>query len=296
MVMNLSPNVSVVIAHHGLDEHLRECLRAHLRELQEGDECVAVIAGASSQKLDEEFATITLVHQPSGQLTPELWSTGLRLAHADVVRVTIGSFLPGPGWRAAMISAHGYGAAGVSGPIRSAPGLGGKDLAIFFQRYRQYDTDRPDSYRVDDIPADHASYSSASLHKSHSLWEHGFWEREVNAFLVKAGEHLAMDPGFTAHYLGGESVLRFMGQRFRHGLQFGNRRLEQESHLYQAAFVGSLFLPGTVFGLKIVREVWAGGGHLKLLRAMPWLPLFVGAWAIGEWLGACRALFTRRDR
>lgn len=296
MVMTPPKSVSVVIAHHGMDEHLHECLRAHLTELEEDDECIAVVAGAPLGDLGREFAAVTLVHQPAERLTPELWSTGLRQVHADAVRVTIGSFLPEPGWRAAMISAHGQGAAGVSGPIRPATGLRGRDLAIFFQRYRQYDAIPPGGSRVHDIPADHASYSSVSLTNSRQLWEDGFWERAVNAFLVQAGEHLAMDPGFTAHYLGGESVPRFVGQRFRHGLRFGSRRMEQKSRLYQAAFVGSLFLPGTVFGLKIVRDVWAAGDHLKLLRALPWLPLFVGAWAMGEWLGACRALVTRRDR
>lgn len=294
MVMSSSPNVSVVIAHHGMDEHLRECLRAHLAELEEDDECVAVIAGAPLGDLGKEFAAVTLVHQPAERLTPELWSAGLRLVHAEFVRVTIGSFLPEPGWRAAMISAHGHGAAGVSGPIRPATGLRGRDLAIFYQRYRQYDSTPPSASRVHDIPADHASYSSASLATSRPLWEHGFWEREVNAFLVQSGAHLARDPGFTARYLGGESVGSFMCQRFRHGLRYGNRRMAHRSHLYRAAFVATLFLPGTVFGLRIVREVWAGGDHRKLLRALPWLPLFVGAWALGEWLGALGALFTRR--
>ncbi|MDP6385800.1 MAG: hypothetical protein QGI93_06350 [Planctomycetota bacterium] len=293
--MSPSRSVSVVIAHHGLGGHLLECLRAHLAELEEDDECVAVIAGAPSDDLGEEFAAVTLVHQPADCLTPELWSAGLRLVHAEFVRVTIGSFLPEQGWRAAMISAHGKGAAGVSGPIRPATGLRGQDLAIFFQRYRQYGSAPPGDSRVHDIPADHASYSSACLKTSRPLWEQGFWELEVNAFLVQSGAHLARDPGFIAHYLGGESAGSFMRQRFRHGLRHGSERMVHRSFLYRAAFVATLFLPGTVFGLKIVRDVWAGGDYLKLLRALPWLPLFVGAWAIGEWQGACRALLTRRD-
>ena len=55
MVMSPSQSVSVVIAHHGLGGHLLECLRAHLAELEEDDECVAVIAGAPSGDLGEEF-------------------------------------------------------------------------------------------------------------------------------------------------------------------------------------------------------------------------------------------------
>jgi hypothetical protein len=294
MVMSSSQNVSVVIAHHGMDEHLHECLRAHLAELEEDDECVAVIAGAPLGDLGKEFAAVTLVHQPAERLTPELWSAGIGLVHAEFVRVTIGSFLPEPGWRAALISAHGRGAAGVSGPIHPASGLRGRDLAIFYQRYRQYDSTPPETSRVHDIPADHASYSSASLRTSRPLWEPGFWEREVNAFLVQSGAHLAMDPEFAARYLGGESVWSFMCQRFRHGLRFGNRRMVPRSHFYRAAFVATLFLPGAVFGLKIVREVWSDGDRLGLLRSLPWLPLFVGAWALGEWLGAFGALFIRR--
>jgi hypothetical protein len=202
--------------------------------------------------------------------------------------VTIGSFVPEPGWRAALLRAHARGATAVGGALLPGAGLRARDWAIFFQRYRAY---RPPfaAREVADVPGDHASYLREALDETASLWERGFWERDVNRELHRRGRKLVLDPDFRARYEGGESARRFLAHRFRHGIQFGRERLRGvrtgRRLLLSLAFV----LPGAVFLVRIGRESLGRPGSLgPFLRALPWLLVFVGAWSLGEWLGALR--------
>ena len=265
-----APEVSVVIAHPRADALLERSIAAHQAELAPGDELRVVLAEGANARA----------------LTPELWRQGLAAARGAHVRVTLGSFVPEPGWRAALLRAHALGAAAVGGAILPGARLRARDWAIFFQRYRAF---RPpfDAREVSDVPGDHASYRREALLETAELWRHGFWERDVNRELHRRGRRLVLDPSFGARYEGGESARRFLAHRFRHGIQFGRERLRGAGAGRRILFALAFLVPGAVFLARIARQSLARPGSLApVLRAFPWLVVFVSAWSAGEWLGA----------
>lgn len=286
--------LGVVIAQHGVTRELRDCLRAHAAELEQGDELIAVVAAEADEcaRLADEFERAVVIAAPLDALTPRLWSLGLRRVHGRLVRVTIGSFTPLPGWRDALRAAceHGSGSTGaadvVGGPMQPAPGLRWRDLAIFFQRYRNY-RGPFERHEVADVPADHCAYGREALEATADLWAEEFWERDVNAVLAGSGRRLVLDPRFQATYRGGESAGRFVAHRFRHGIQFGRTRVAGRSPAWRALYVLAFLLPGLVFFAKIARESLAVRGSAgRFVAASGWLALFVAAWSLGEWTGA----------
>jgi len=287
--MNESDNtveLSVVIAHHTVDDALLMSLEAHLAELAPSDEVVVVVAdGNELGELRERFGRAELVSGAPSELTPQLWKRGIDRSRGSIVRVTIGSFVPKSGWRTALMAAHET-ADVVGGPMDMGRELRCSDLAIFFQRYRSFRS--PLTARdVADVPADHSGYRASVLEETKEFWCDGFWERDVNAELARRGRRLALDPKFGATYVGGESAPKFIAHRFRHGIQFGRQRLASRGALVRIAYVAAFLIPGAVFSLKIVRESLAvPKTGPKLFAASGWLSLFVLAWSLGEWVGA----------
>ncbi len=267
-----TPVVSVVIAHPRADAVLERTIAAHRAELGALDELLVVLGEGENE----------------GALTPELWRQGLAGARGVFVRLTIGSFVPEPGWRAALLSAHAGGADAVGGAMLPGDRLRARDWAIFFQRYRNY---RPpfELRSVSDVPGDHASYRRSVLEETADLWRAAFWERDVNRELHRRGRSLVMEPRFRARYEGRESARLHIAHRFRHGIQFGRERLRGAGADRRLLFALAFLLPGAVFLLRIARESLSRPGSLApFLRALPWLLAFVGAWSFGEWIGALR--------
>lgn len=286
--------LSVVIAQHGVTHGLRDCLRVHASELEQDDELIAVVAADADAcaRLGAEFERAVVIAAPLDALTPKLWSTGIRRARGRLVRITIGSFLPMRGWRDALCSAFegGSGSTGaadvVGGPMEPAQGLRWRELAIYFQRYRNF-RGPFERHEVLDVPADHSAYRREALEATADLWADEFWERDVNAVLARGRRRLVLDPRFRATYSGGESAGRFVAHRYRHGIQFGRARVTGRARGWRALYVLAFLLPGLVFFTRIARESLSGRGSARqFVAASGWLALFVVAWSLGEWTGA----------
>lgn len=296
--------LSVVIAQHGVTQELRDCLRVHASELEQGDELVAVVAADADEcaRLAVEFERAVIIAAPLDALTPQLWSIGIRRARGEFVRITIGSFIPLRGWRDALCSAFegGSGSTGaadvVGGPMEPAQGLRWRELAIYFQRYRNFHGPF-ERHEVQDVPADHSAYRREALEATADLWADEFWERDVNAVLARGGRRLVLDPHFPATYCGGESAGRFVVQRYRHGIQFGRARITGRAHGWRALYVLAFLLPGLVFFARIAREsLSVRGSARRFVAAAGWLALFVVAWSLGEWTGALLGPLPTRPR
>ena len=283
-----SPSITVVVAAHGLDDAVERCVAAHVREFEPGDELfvIATPGGSGRADVSAQGRPVRLIHAPAGTLTPVLWSMGIREARGELVRVTIAPFVPASGWRAAVTAAHDTGADAVGGPIEPAPTLRLRDSAMLFQRYRAYLAPLVRE-TVHDLPADHASYRKAAIDALGELWADGFWEPPIHAALVRQGRTLLIHPAFVAEYVGGESAVRFVVQRFLHGMHFGRTRLSGAGVMMRLLRIALFILPGGIFLLKIVRDVLNRPGHgARLVLATPWLLLFLLSWSLGEWVGA----------
>ncbi len=279
--------LSVVIASHGMEGPLVDCLRAYESEAETDDEVIVVVATDEdrARRLGADHPAVTVIRTKPGVLTPYQWTLGLQNAHGTINRLAIASCVPDAGWRHLLLEAH-PGAVAVGGAIEPGSGLRLRDWAVFLLRYRSYV--RPFARRqVHDVPGDHASYTRSALEETHGLWAGGFWEWEINQELHGRGRSLVMDPRLVVHYKGGESALRFCVQRYLHGVRFGRVRFADKSGAVRALHVLAFLLPGLVFLVKIARDVFARKRYrTRFALCLPWLGLFLLCWSFGEWVGA----------
>lgn len=296
------PPLAVVVACHiergavedALTGSLGTSLAAHVAELEPTDELVVVAAtdepAATRATLEARWPRAHLLTAPRATLTPSLWRIGLVATQAAVVRVTIDAFVPEAGWRRALLEAVADGAVAVGGPMAADPGLRPSELALYLQRYRAWGPPLAER-ATDDVPGDHAGYTREALAETAELWREGFWERDVNRVLHRAGRLLRVAPGFAARYVGGEPAGRFFVHRWRHGIQFGRARAAEQSAGRRLLHAVLFVVPGMVFGARVVRESLAAGHPTaRVARALPWLAAFVLAWSAGEWVGALAGL------
>ena len=139
---------------------------------------------------------------------------------------------------------------------------------------------------VPDVPGDNATYRRAALEEVRALWTEEFWEYEVNAELVRRGRSMVMDPAMGVRYEGGEPAWDFFRQRFRHGVRFGRMRVVGAPAPYRLALAATFLLPGLVLLAKVAASVLRHGRYWgRFLASLPWLCLYLTAWAGGEWWG-----------
>jgi hypothetical protein len=279
--------VSVVIAAHGADGALTECLRAYESEAVSGDEVIVVVGTDENRagELAARYPDVTVIRTEPRALTPNQWVLGLEQATGRVNRLAIAPCVPEAGWRDQLLAAHAD-AAAVGGAIEPGSGLRLRDWAVFLLRYRSYVRPFP-RQQVHDVPGDHVSYTRDVIDETRSLWRAGFWEWEINREIHRRGRTLVMDPRLVVRYMGGESAWRFCAQRYRHGVRFGRVRFAHSGGAVRALYILAFLLPGLVFLLKITRDVFSRKQYrTRFVLSLPWLGVFLVAWSFGEWVGA----------
>ena len=114
----------------------------------------------------------------------------------------------------------------------------------------------------------------------------------------RRGEELCSHPAPVVEYAGGISGWRFLRRRLVHGRYFAARRSRSFSRgqrwLRAAGFPVTLVVLLGRIGVR----VWRNGRHRgRFLTALPWICVFLLAWAAGEGAGylSARVLPPKRD-
>lgn len=290
----MTPRLSIVIAVHGGLERLPPLLTA-LRAQWESDVEVLVCfpSGYDVPKVCRNEEWVTPVEAPAQSLVPHLWRDGILRAEAPRVALTLVHCLPGPRWveRLCAVDLDTY--AGIGGSIENHPDSDSRGWAIFFLRYLRW-APPFDFCEMDDIPGDNAVYVRRVLLEHAHAFSEGFWEPEVHARLRRQGRRLAIDPELRVTHANGYGTLEFARQRIAHGRRFGRDRaigMPRGRRLLVAALAPAVPL---VLGSRIVRAALRKpGARRPLLRALPHLAFFLGAWALGEARGGLDAATGR---
>ncbi len=241
---------------------------------------------------------LVLLPASPGSLVPQLWRDGIDKAAAPRVALTIVHCVPQADWLRRILAADLTTWTGVGGPINQRPGSDALGWAIYLLRYTPYASAAgPHALEeVDEIAGDNALYDRTALENVRSSWADGFWEPTVHSALKERGGRLAMDPNLAVLHDNGYTAVGFFVQRIRHGYQFGRSRgLGMTSVIATAYAAASPSVP-LLFGRKVLgRALGLREARPHLPGALPWLTVFIGAWALGEVLGAHSALWSRRE-
>ncbi len=196
---------------------------------------------------------------------------------------------PGPHWIEGLLAADLESFCGIGGGLQNTPDADASSWAIFLLRYRRYVS--PGAGDTLDLPGDNVVYNRKALLRHVDGFRDGFWEPEIHARLGAEGGRLRMDARLTSIYVNGYEPLDFVRQRIEHGTRFGRDRARKMGKFRRLLYLTGTSAVPVILGAKIVREI-ANEAELKshLLPSMPYLALYVQAWAMGEMRGAFEAV------
>lgn len=286
------PTLSVVIAAWPDLAGLADSLEALAAQRDPDTEVLVASAAAPARELGARFSWVHWVEADPECLIPHLWGRGIARARGATIAITTAHFTASPGWIAAIRSAHRrLEAPAIGGPIEPPRHGGVVDWATYFLRYNSFLAYHREQV-VPDIAGDNASYKRAAFEAHADLLRDGFWELDLHRRLRAAGKSILFVPEIRLTQRRSFGFCRFLGQRFRHGTQFGRSRLQGRSFLVRALAVAASPLIPLVFLGKIVGRVARSGRDLgPFLWALPVLISFLLAWSLGEawgYLGAGR--------
>ncbi|HEY6931163.1 MAG TPA: hypothetical protein VJA66_15930 [Thermoanaerobaculia bacterium] len=222
--------------------------------------------------------------ETSALLVPELWTRGILRSSGEIVALTLASMVPDPNWVKIVRGSFDGSIAGVGGAIEPADAMRSLDWAIHLTRYSGYLL--PFRARdVDDLPGDNAAYRRKAIDPAREVWAGGFWETAVDRALRRSGQRLRLIPEMVVRQGRSAGARAFCRNRFRHGRYHGMEMARGRPR--SARWLRTLFSPAVPFVLllRIARRAFARGRARGFLLALPYLCLFLTAWAAGEAAG-----------
>jgi len=287
---SVSPSLrlSVVIGSHNARSSVRECLGA-LESQRKGHDVEIIVIDNSTDGTAEivsgEFPNLKLVKAPASALIPELWGIGVKQSAGALIATTTSHFVPRPDWIEQILLAHEAPHAGIGGAIENDDSAGLVEWAVYFCRYSSFMLPFAEK-TAPDIAADNASYKRSALERCQWAMQDGFWEVMIHAEFRKQELSLSLNPAIVMTHKRSFSLPGFIGQRFRHGRQFGAARAAGMSGRRRLVYIILSPLIPLIFLSRIARQVLSKRSRIgKFLLSLPILTLFLLSWSVGELSG-----------
>lgn len=239
-------------------------------------------------RVAERYPWVKVLDAAAGTSIPDLRARAFEAAEAEAVAVIEDHVIVPPGWAAALTGWIAAGEDVAAGAVENAATGRLVDWAAFLCEYSQLLPPLPRG-PVAWIAGNNTVYRRALLERYAAAWRAGRWENHLHEALRRDGVVLHQHPelvvGHKKHY----TVGAYLSQRYLYARSFASVRVAGRPLLvrlgYGAAAVG---LPPLLW-CRVVRTVWRKRRHRGvLLRALPLLLLFTGAWGVGEIVGYWR--------
>lgn len=282
------PQLSVVVPSVNGFGDLQGCLRALDAERRDVDLEVLVVdrlGEALRSRVREEFPWVRVLEVSPGTTIPEMRAVGFAAATAPAIGVIEDHVLVRPGWARSMLGALEDGAAVVGGPIENAATRTLMDWASFLCEYSHCVPPLP-AGEVDWLPGNNVVYAKAVLDAHADVIGEFKWENRLHDAIRAGGVPLVCRPDIIADHKKHFSFPEYMSQRYLYSRSYAGARIHGAPLSRRLAYAaGSLALPPVLFWRTISRIQSKGRHQAELRRSMPYIALFVLAWAAGELVG-----------
>lgn len=282
------PELSVVVATTDAADSLAACLSALGVATTDIAAEIVVVDAARGARQSPTVPAPRTITAPPGTLVPMLWLRGLQSSRGRFVAFTIAQCVVSPTWAERMIAGMTEGVGGAGGALALGSGTRPHAWALYFLRYSNFLEERwrPGPV-VGDIAGDNAIYRRSDLLAPGVCPSAGFWEVDVHRRLRQRGLTLVAVADAAATLIGAPAPRHIVRERFRHGRHFGAWRARSAARRVRTVLAAPL-VPLVLLG-RIARRIWPFPNHrLRFIAALPWLLVFVTAWAVGEAAGAFR--------
>lgn len=281
--MSVPDSLSVVIAAWGGAQSLQATLRSLTGQPEVSE--VVVATNKPLCGLAEAYPTVRFLEHPTGTTVPALRAAGIRAASGAIVALSEDNVAFDPGWSSAILASHTAGHEVVGGPVEQSQTASARDWAIYFYEYGRF---MPPvlAGATGRLAGNNVSYARRILTNTSVVWADGFYEAFLHEHLLDEGAELVMAPGAIVYHHGTSTVGQTVRQCFHHGRGYAGMRVAGVAAWRRAAWgAASVVLPGLLPG-RIVFQTFRKGRRLgRLAFALPYIVLFMTAWAAGEMTG-----------
>ena len=287
-----TPEISIVIASWSGESALRRCLDSLLPQVNDSEVIVALRGPCPPSFFKEErFRNVRCVSAPDDASVFQLRSIGVNQSHARSIALMEDHSTAAPGWLEAMVAARAAGWLICGGPIENDPESSGYDSALYFVEYGRFMPPVRTS-EVSVLSGANICYDRDTLWSCRPTWESHFYETDVNAALVNAGEklHLVSDALVTSRLR--MEFAEAMKHLFTGGVHFGNFRAAGFSTVVRWLWLISSPAVPFVTLLRIVRITLTRrpARLVQLARSFFYLIVLLAAWSLGEATGCLQCL------
>lgn len=239
-------------------------------------------------RVRERFPWVRVLAAPRNTSIPDLRALAFEAATGTAVAVIEDHVIVPPGWAAAMAGSIAAGEQVAAGAVENAATGRLVDWAAFLCEYSQLLPPLA-SGPVEWLAGNNTVYQRDLLLRYASVWRAGQWEHYLHAAMRRDGVTLWQHPervvGHKKHY----TVREYLWQRYLYARSYAGARVAGMPVLKQLAYGCAAVLLPPLLWWRVVRTVWRKGRHRKeLLRSLPLLLLFTGAWGLGEVVGYWR--------
>jgi hypothetical protein len=242
-------------------------------------------ADPATAKIVAGYENTRVISGCEGSLIPHLWRDGIIAAQAEKVALGTAHCIPAVDWVDRLFTTDMTSLAGIGGIIENDEMSGARDWAVYLLRYISFAPPQ-EKRQINEIAADNAIYRRSDIMQQSDLLEKGFWEPSFHTRFRQAGMTLELDPSISVMHSNRYSTRQFFVQRLAHGKEFGLARAREIYPVKRWLLIVLSPLLPVLFLKKIVSAVMQHGKYKsKLLKASPWLLLFLFAWGLGEAMG-----------
>lgn len=283
-----APEISVVLAAQNAGSSVKDCLQS-LRHQSIASAAEVILAEGSTDSTGEtvrsEFPEVRLLHIAHPVGLPELTRQAMKIAQGRIVALVDPWCTFPPDWLENLRRSHHSEFDVIGGAVENGCTKGLLNWACFFADYGAFMP--PASRRVTRILAgNHVSYKRELIQEYLDRMDAGFWKVFFHWELEQRGIPFLFDPELVVRYARRHTFAGFLGGYFEHGWFFAGMRCRRISVAERwLRLVTAPLLPAVLLYRRI-RDVAVKGRYAgKLALSIPFLSVFVTAWASGEALG-----------
>lgn len=283
------PDLSIVIASINGRRYLQACLKALRRQVGDvtAEVIVADCVGPSvTTFVQEAYPEVRLIAFDEPRSVPDLRSAGILAARGDVVVITEDHCIPPPDWYLAIRRAHErFPNPAIGGAVDNAATKRIIDWAVYFCEYSNFISPVPAGV-VHDLPGPNVSYKRSALATMEDLIRDGYWETFLHWRLESQGAQLWCDPSVRVMHKKHFAFTSFFLERYHYARAFAGTRNESITPGRRLFYLAASPLLPPMLMVRIARRVLSRKRHrLSFALSLPYITLFMLAWATGELVG-----------
>jgi len=288
-----APRLTVVIASTNDDRVLTQCVDALASQVASGDVEVLLVraldrpSSLAGQGIAARASWLRWIDAPAQSTVPQLRGIGIAASRAGHIAMLEDDCVIGSDWcREAMTIQEN--AVAVGGAVEPGPYRRALDWAVYFAEYGRFMLPVPSTPNAP-LTGNNVVYARRALLALPMAQQADFREAAIHDTWQGQGLLTCVNGSLVVRNIHSWSTQDITSVPFHHGRAFSAQRLQSRSAMMRAGF--ALLMPGLPF-LKVARIVAevVGRGRLvgHLVRALPWILVFVTSWSAGEFVGCLK--------